>query len=160
MQSSRSLRLRSQAAIPGGGADSRRGTRALRGIEIVIATRLTGHFLVVYIVACSSMDELDDRAWQFRSNPNCTVEKIIIVTVTSLGWAWYLGRTITDNDGMNDYFLLAHAAISDSLASVQINYVSYSDMNFAPGPFVSPWGFPSSSSLPQIPPAMDKFLQQ
>ena len=60
------------------------------------------------------MDELDDRARQFRSNLNCPVAKIIIVT--SLGWPWYLDRTITDNDGMNDYFLLAHAAISDSLA--------------------------------------------
>ena len=76
MQSSRSLQLRSRAAISGGGVDSRRGTGALRDIEIVIASRFTDHLTVVYILACSSMDEFDDRARQFGSHPNCTIAKI------------------------------------------------------------------------------------
>ena len=51
----------------------------------------------------------------------------VAIIVTSLGWPWYLDRTITDNDGMNDYyFLLAHAVISAIL--VQINHVCYSGM--------------------------------
>ena len=83
MQSSRSLRMRSQAAIPGGGVDSRRGTRELWDIDITTITRFTDHLGVVYIVAFSSMDGLDDRARQFESHPNCTVcrvAKIIIMT--------------------------------------------------------------------------------
>jgi len=66
----------------------------------------------------------DDRARHLGSHPNCTIAKNVIVT--SLGWSWYLDRTITDSDGMNDYSL-ANAFISDFL--VQINHVCYSDMS-------------------------------
>ena len=52
------------------------------------------------------MDELDDRAPQFGSDPNCASEDY---NRDFVGLAVVFGP-ITDNDGMNDSFLLAHAS--------------------------------------------------
>ena len=57
------------------------------------------------------MDELDDRARQFGSDPNCASEDY---NRDFVGLAVVFGpiRAITDNDndGTNDSFLLAHTS--------------------------------------------------
>ena len=72
MQSPRSIRLRSQAAIPGGGVDSCRGMRALWDIKPSSPETILA---VIYSLACIPRGELGNGAPQFRSHPDRSVAK-------------------------------------------------------------------------------------
>jgi hypothetical protein len=131
MQSSGSLRLRGQPAIPRGRVGSCRGTRALRDIEIIIATRFTDHYAVVYTAARTRRDELDDRAPQFRSHPNCTVAKIIIVTSMEVELVLIFEQdrySKRRHERLISLFSL-QSSCDSLLVRVQMSHASYSDMS-------------------------------
>jgi hypothetical protein len=115
-------------AIPRGGVDSCGGTRVLRDIEIIIATRFADHYAVIYTVTRTRRDELDDRAPQFRSHPNCTVARIVIVTSMEVELVLISGQdrySKRRHERLVPLFSLQSSC--DSLL-VQMNHASYSDM--------------------------------
>jgi hypothetical protein len=60
----------------------------------------TGHSAVVYTVARTPRDELDDHALQIRSYPDCMVAKIIVVTTSiKVGLVLIFGSSQTTTAG-------------------------------------------------------------
>jgi hypothetical protein len=80
-------------------------------------------------VARTRRDELDDRAPQFRSHPNCTVAKIIIVTSMEVELVLIFGQDrYSKRRHERSISLFSLQSSCDSLL-VQMNHASYSDMS-------------------------------